>query len=81
MARFLSEVLNYQGHGISPEEIASDMFSKSAGGTLTIDMALYPKRKGFSALSYSGSLRDLREKIDAGYPSLSWSITVFPYGR
>jgi ABC-type bacteriocin/lantibiotic exporter with double-glycine peptidase domain len=72
----LSGVLNYQGLGISPEEIARDLFSKSAGGTLTLDMALYPKRKGFSSLSYSGSVRDLREKIDSGYPL----IVMVDYG-
>ncbi len=64
----LAGVLNYQGLGISPEEIAHDLFSRSARGTLTIDMVLYPQRKGFSALSYSGSLRDLKEKVDSGYP-------------
>ncbi len=72
----LAGVLNYQGLGISPEEIARDLFSKSAGGTLTIDMALYPQRKGFSALNYSGSLKDLREKIDSGYPL----IVMVDYG-
>ncbi len=64
----LAGVLNYQGLGISPDEIARDLFSKSAGGTLTIDMALYPQRKGFFSLSYSGGISDLREKIDSGYP-------------
>ncbi len=72
----LAGVLNYQGLGISPEEIASDLFSKSAGGTLTIDMALYPQRKGFFSLSYSGSMSDLREKIDSGYPL----IVMVDYG-
>ena len=72
----LAGVLNYQGLGISPGEIAHDLFSKSAGGTLTIDMALYPQRKGFFALSYSGSLRDLKEKIDSGYPL----IVMVDYG-
>jgi predicted double-glycine peptidase len=72
----LSGVLNYEGLGISPDEIARDLFSKSAGGTLTLDMALYPQRKGFSALSYAGSLRDLRKKIDSGYPL----IVMVDYG-
>ena len=72
----LAGVLNYQGLGISPAEIAQDLFSKSAGGTLTIDMLLYPQRKGFFALSYSGSLGDLREKIDSGYPL----IVMVDYG-
>ena len=72
----LAGVLNYQGLGISPEEIAHDLFSKSAGGTLTIDMALYPQLKGFFSLSYSGSFCDLKEKIDSGYPL----IVMVDYG-
>lgn len=72
----LAGILNYQGLAISPEEIAHELFSKSAGGTLTIDIALYPQRKGFFALSYSGRLRDLKEKIDSGYPL----IVMVDYG-
>ncbi len=65
----LAGVINYQGlPSISPEEIAHDLFSKSARGTLNIDMALYAQKKGLFSRDYSGSLKDLREKIDAGYP-------------
>jgi ABC-type bacteriocin/lantibiotic exporter with double-glycine peptidase domain len=65
----LAGVLNYEGLlNISPREIAYDLFSKSARGTLNMDMALYAQKKGFFAWDYSGSLKDLREKIDAGYP-------------
>ncbi len=31
-------------------------------------MAHYAQKKGFFARDYSGSLNDLKEKIDAGYP-------------
>jgi hypothetical protein len=65
----LAAVLNYQGMlNISPGEIAHDIFSKSARGTLNIDMVLYAQKKGLFVRDYSGSLKDLREKIDAGYP-------------
>jgi ABC-type bacteriocin/lantibiotic exporter with double-glycine peptidase domain len=64
----LAGVLNYLGLGTTPEKIAQDIFSKSAGGTLTIDMVLYAQEKGFFTMDYSGSIKDLREKIDAGFP-------------
>jgi ABC-type bacteriocin/lantibiotic exporter with double-glycine peptidase domain len=64
----LAGVLNYLGLGTTPEKIAQDIFSKSAGGTLTIDMVLYAQEKGFSAMDYSGSIKDLQEKIVAGAP-------------
>jgi ABC-type bacteriocin/lantibiotic exporter with double-glycine peptidase domain len=64
----LAGVLNYLGSGTTPDKIAREVFSKTAGGTLTIDMVLYAQEKGFSAMDYSGSIKDLREKIDAGSP-------------
>ncbi len=64
----LAGVLGYLGLDISPEEIARDIFSRSARGTLNIDMIVYPQKKGFVAEQYSGSMEDLREKIDSGYP-------------
>ena len=66
----LAGVLNYEGFGTSPEGIAKDIFSRSAGGTLTLDMVLYAQRNGFSADEYSGSMQDLRKRIDAGHPIL-----------
>ena len=37
----LASVLNYLGVKVSPEEIASDIYSKTAKGTLDIDMVSY----------------------------------------
>jgi ABC-type bacteriocin/lantibiotic exporter with double-glycine peptidase domain len=64
----LAGVLNYLGLETAPDKIAQDIFSKSAGGTLTIDMVLYAQEKGFSAMDYSGSIKDLRDNINAGSP-------------
>jgi ABC-type bacteriocin/lantibiotic exporter with double-glycine peptidase domain len=72
----LAGVFNYLGLRTTPETIAKDIFSKSAGGTLTIDMVLYAQEKGFSAIDYSGGMKDLREKIDAGSPV----IVMVDYG-
>ena len=64
----LAGVLSYWGVDISPEEIATEIYSKSARGTLDVDMILYAERKGLRALHYEGSLEDIRSHIDSGYP-------------
>lgn len=64
----LAGVLGYLGMDITPDEISKDIFSKSAKGTLNIDMIIYPQKKGFVSEQYSGNMEDLREKIDSGYP-------------
>ncbi|NWF98783.1 MAG: peptidase C39 family protein [Nitrospirae bacterium] len=64
----LAGVLNYYGLKISPEEIANEIYSKSARGTLTIDMVLFAQKIGMSAKQYSGSLDDIRKNIDNKNP-------------
>lgn len=64
----LAGVLNYWGVDISPEEIATEIYSRSARGTLDVDMVLFPERKGLKAHHYKGSLEDIRTNIDSGHP-------------
>ena len=64
----LATVLNYFGVQVSPDEIAREIYSKSARGTLTLDMVLYATGKGLSASQYRGNIYDLKSNIDAGYP-------------
>ena len=64
----LAGVLNYWGVPVTPEEIASEIYSRSAKGTLNIDMALYAEKKSLKADFYQGSVRDLKDKIDSGFP-------------
>lgn len=72
----LAGVLNYYGVNVSPEEIASEIYSKSARGTLDMDMLFYVEKKGLKAEKYRGSLNDLRERIKAGHPL----IVLVDYG-
>lgn len=72
----LAGVLNYWGVAVSPREVAGEIFSPSAKGTLNFDMPLYVRSKGLEALQYSGSLVDLREKIRFSYPL----IVLVDYG-
>ena len=64
----LAGVLNHWSINVSPEEIASEIYSKSARGTLNIDMVLYVEKIGLKARQYRGSFEDIKTKIDSGYP-------------
>ncbi len=64
----LAGVLNYWGTKIAPEEIAKEIYSETAGGTLWIDLTLYARDKGYSAMQYIGSWNDLMQNIQAGFP-------------
>ena len=64
----LASVLNFWGVGVTPEKVAKEIFSKSARGTLTMDMLIYATRKGLYARQYTGSWHDLKTRIGDGYP-------------
>jgi ABC-type bacteriocin/lantibiotic exporter with double-glycine peptidase domain len=72
----LAEVLNYWGVHVTPGDIAKEIFSESARGTLNIDMVLYAQSKGFHAIQYTGSMEDLKKNIDSGFPV----IVLVDYG-
>lgn len=72
----LAGVLNYLGAGVTPDDIAKDIYSASARGTLNMDMVIYANKKGLHALQYIGSWDDLKAKINDGYPL----IVLVDYG-
>lgn len=72
----LAGVMNYWEIDVTPDDIAKEIYSKSAKGTLNIDMAIYPQRKGLIAEQYSGNMKDLKKNIDSGYPL----IVLVDYG-
>jgi ABC-type bacteriocin/lantibiotic exporter with double-glycine peptidase domain len=72
----LAGVLDFWGIRVSPAEVADEIYSPSARGTLNLDMVLYAERKGLKAHQYRGSLEDIKEKIDSGYPL----IVLVDYG-
>jgi predicted double-glycine peptidase len=67
----LAGILNFWGVTALPEEIAAEIYSRSARGTFTLDMILYPEKRGLKATQYEGSLVDVKKKIDAGYPLIA----------
>jgi ABC-type bacteriocin/lantibiotic exporter with double-glycine peptidase domain len=66
----LAEILNFWGIPVTPEEIATEIFSPAAGGTLNLDMMLYSEKKGMKAIYYKGNIDDIKSKIDLGYPMI-----------
>ncbi|MEE4352654.1 MAG: C39 family peptidase [Desulfatiglans sp.] len=72
----LAAVMNYWKADVLPGDIAAEIYSQSAQGTLGIDMAMYAKSKGFHAKQYKGNIEDIRYNIRSGYPV----IVLIDYG-
>lgn len=72
----LASVLNYQGINVSPEEIASAIYSKTARGTLDIDLISYVLNRGLSAEVHKGDMEEIIHSINEGYPL----IVLVDYG-
>jgi len=64
----LAGVLNYWGFNISPGEIAAEIYSPHAKGTLDVDMVFYAEKQGLETSQYRGSLEDLKSNIDSNRP-------------
>jgi predicted double-glycine peptidase len=72
----LAGVLNYWGVNVTPDDIAEEIYSKSAKGTLNIDLIFYAQRRGLNAIQYKGDIEDLKKNIDSNYPV----IVLVDYG-
>jgi len=64
----LAGVLSFYSEDVTPDEVADAIFRKNIRGTVTIDMLLYARHKGFSARWYSGSVDDIRRSVNEGVP-------------
>jgi predicted double-glycine peptidase len=76
----LASVLTYWGIHNAPDEIGREIFSKSARGTLTIDMMLYTQKKGLYVEQFKGTMEALRNSVDSGNPLIvlvDYGISVF----
>jgi len=72
----LAMVLRYWGINVSPDDIAREIFSETARGTLDIDMLLFAQKKKLNAVQYNGSIDDLEKNIESGHPV----IVLVDYG-
>jgi len=51
----LAALLQYMGMDADPEDLAQRLYSQGAGGTLTMDLYLEARRRGFDTKQLSGS--------------------------
>lgn len=66
----LAMVLNHLGDPVTPEEISRALFRKDLRGVVSLDLALYPRGRGFSSRFFRGSEKDIAAAVDAGQPLL-----------
>jgi len=64
----LAGVLNYYDYSVTPDQITRAIFRANIHGTVTLDMVLYVREKGFSARWYSGTANDIQCAVDGGVP-------------
>lgn len=66
----LAALLNFLGDPVTPRKIANEIFRNDIRGTLTLDMGLYPRMRGFSSTFGSGTPKALVATIDSGTPAV-----------
>lgn len=66
----LAMVLNHLGDPVTPEEISRALFRKDLRGVVSLDLALYPRGRGFATRFFRGSEKDIAAAVDAGRPLL-----------
>lgn len=64
----LAMVMNFYGANVTQDEIAKEIYSPELKGTLSMELVLYPIKKGFEAEMYNGNLDDLKQKVRAVSP-------------
>lgn len=68
----LASVLSFWGARADPAALRPELYRRSLGGSLPVDLTLAARRRGFRAEMYQGSLEDLRRRIDQGRPVLAF---------
>ncbi|MDR3640716.1 MAG: C39 family peptidase [Humidesulfovibrio sp.] len=66
----LATVLGYYGDPVSPEDVAAEVFRPDLRGAVSLDLALYPRGRGFRTRFFRGSAADIAAAVDAGRPVL-----------
>ena len=77
----LSEVFNYYGHNVSPDNLAPDTFIPAKQGTLQIEMLAATRQQGLLAYSSRSDMTQLVQLINEGKPIIvlqNLSIEWFP---
>jgi len=64
----LAGVLNYYGDNVDPDEIAEAIYRENIRGTVSLDMVLYARKRGFASKWYNGDTDELMRAVDRGNP-------------
>ena len=64
----LAGVLNFLGDPATPEEIAAAVYRPDLRGSVSLDLALYPRGRGLASRFFRGAPADLLAAVDAGRP-------------
>jgi ABC-type bacteriocin/lantibiotic exporter with double-glycine peptidase domain len=64
----LAGVLNYYGDTVSPDDVAETVYRQNIRGTVSLDMVLYARQRGFASKWYEGSTDDIVRAVDRGSP-------------
>ena len=66
----LATVLNFLGDPVTPEGIAEEIYRPGLRGTVSLDLALYPRPRGFATRFFRGAPADVAAAVDSGLPLL-----------
>lgn len=64
----LATVLNFHGDPVTPEDIARAVYRADLRGAVSLDLALYPRSRGFATRFFRGSAADIAAAVRAGRP-------------
>jgi ABC-type bacteriocin/lantibiotic exporter with double-glycine peptidase domain len=68
----LAAVLNYWGKGVTPDEIATAIYSPRLKGTLSLDMWQYAQNQQLQADMRKGSIEDLERHLTNHIPVIAF---------
>ncbi len=81
----LSGVLQYHGDAIRPHQIAAKIYRSELHGTLSLDLVLFARQRGFTATWFKGSIAEIQRAIDSQTPLIVmvdygvWSIRKYHF--
>lgn len=80
----LAGVLSFWGPPVEPASLKEEVYLAQVGGSLSVDLLLAAKRRGFKGNLYSGTPEDLKAHLRAGRPVILFinlGLKAFPVGH
>jgi hypothetical protein len=80
----LASVLNYYGDSVGLDEVSTAVYHPELKGSLSMDLLIYAKERGFEAMFYKGGLEDLKQRLGEGRPLilfLNLAYDFYPVGH